>query len=136
MNTIASLSPSLMRPAPSAFGVNGATRPVPAGESPALADAKQLRQAYTQFVGETFYGQMLKAMRQSVGEPAYFHGGMAERQFQAQLDQHLAQDLAGAGAGGLADELFASQFPSEAALIEASTDTDGPLAALDQLRRR
>ena len=29
-------------------------------------------------LGETFYGQMIKAMRSSVGKPAYFHGGRGE----------------------------------------------------------
>ena len=103
-----------------------------------VENARDLKQAFTQFVGETFFGQMLKSMRATVGEPAYFHGGMAEEQFQAQLDQHLAQDMASAGAGGFADSLFRSQFPQEAALLDAEAKPagDNGLAALDALRRR
>ena len=46
---------------------------------------------FTQFVGEAFYGQMLKSMRSTVGKPAYFNGGHAEEVFQGQLDQTMAQ---------------------------------------------
>lgn len=147
MTSITSISPTLLGPAkaPQAVTDQLAAAKGAAG-SDRVAQAKELKQAYTQFVGETFFGQMLKAMRQSVGEPAYFHGGSAERQFQAQLDQHLAQDMGGAGAGGLADDLFASQFPEEAALlaeqvtlaepVTPAAPTDSPLAQLDHLRRR
>lgn len=54
----------------------------------------ELRTAFDQFVGQTFYSQMLAAMRQTVGEPAYFHGGRAEKAFQGQLDQILSEKLA------------------------------------------
>ena len=71
----------------------------PGGESAAkqLAGAgsnPKLRQAFDRFVGENFYGQMLKAMRTSVGKPAYFNGGRAEEVFTQQLDQTLSQKLA------------------------------------------
>lgn len=52
-----------------------------------------LRQAFDQFVGEVFFGQMLAAMRQSTGKAAYFNGGRAEEIFQGQLDQVLAEKL-------------------------------------------
>ena len=58
--------------------------------APAGTNKPALRQAFNDFVGETFYGQMLHAMRQSVGKPAYFNGGRAEEVFTQQLDQMLA----------------------------------------------
>jgi Rod binding domain-containing protein len=64
----------------------------PAG--PAAAADSPLRQAFNAFVGETFYAQMLKAMRETVGKPAYFYGGRAEEIFTQQLDQVMAQKLA------------------------------------------
>ncbi|TWT99365.1 flagellar rod assembly protein/muramidase FlgJ [Botrimarina colliarenosi] len=97
--------------------------------------AEELKEAFTQFVGETFFGQMLKAMRSSVGEPAYFHGGMAEEQFQSQLDAQMSQEMAQSGGGQFADGMFRQQFPDEAALLDASQETSG-LAALNGLRRR
>ena len=57
----------------------------------------ELREVFDQFVGETFFGQLLKAMRQTVHEPAYFHGGRGEKVFQAQLDQVLAAKMSEVG---------------------------------------
>jgi Rod binding domain-containing protein len=57
-------------------------------------DNAELRQAFDTFVGENFFGQMIKAMRKSTGKPAYFHGGRAEEIFQQQLDQTMAADIA------------------------------------------
>ncbi|CAL1151170.1 unnamed protein product [Cladocopium goreaui] len=63
---------------------------------------------------------MLKSMRQSVGEPAYFHGGMAEEQFQARLDQQMAADLAAGQGATFADSLFETDHPEAAALLAAA----------------
>ena len=66
----------------------------------------ELRDVFNQFVGETFYGQMLKAMRQTVREPAYFHGGRAEEVFQSQLDQVLAEKMSETSAATFTDPMF------------------------------
>lgn len=58
-----------------------------------LAKDKKTREAFDAFVGQTFYGQMLKALRSTVDKPAYFHGGRAEEVFQTQLDQMLAENM-------------------------------------------
>src|SRR5688500_16522284 len=73
-----------------------ATMPLPerltsGSPKPASDSAAELKKNFTQFVGEAFYGQMLKSMRSTVGKPAYFHGGRTEEVFQGQLDQQLAQ---------------------------------------------
>ncbi|MEX0586965.1 MAG: rod-binding protein [Pirellulales bacterium] len=65
-----------------------------------------MREAFDSFVGETFYGQMLSAMRKSVGQAAYFHGGRAEEMFRGQLDQILAQEMTKSNAGDLTGSLF------------------------------
>jgi peptidoglycan hydrolase FlgJ len=54
---------------------------------------QELRKAFQDFVGQTFYGQLLGAMRKTVGKPAYFYGGRAEEVFQNQLDQVLSEKL-------------------------------------------
>lgn len=98
----------------------------------------RVRDAFTQFVGETFYAQMLKAMRTSLGKPAYFHGGRAEEVFTSQLDQTLAQELADKSTERFIGPLFEQQFPhlaSRQATVESAAGTSG-LAALDTLRRR
>jgi hypothetical protein len=90
----------------------------------------ELRERFTQFVGEAFFGQMMKAMRSTVGKPAYFHGGRAEEVFQGQLDQTLAQHLTDASAERFAEPMFERQFPQFAAQPEPSE-----LSQLTQLRR-
>jgi hypothetical protein len=83
-----------------------------AGVRPAADDKQaELRATFTQFVGETFYGQMIKAMRSTVGKPAYFHGGRGEEVFRGQLDQTLAEHMSKATADRFADPLFDRQFP-------------------------
>jgi len=78
-------------------------RPPPAEASP---DKTRLRETFEQFVGEVFFGQMLKAMRKTVGKPAYFYGGRAEEVFRGQLDQVLAEKLARESGDQLAGPMF------------------------------
>jgi len=75
---------------------------------PPTGDEKpaELREAFDRFVGESFYGMLLKTMRQSVGKPAYFHGGQAEEIFQGQLDQMLSEQLSAASASTITDPMF------------------------------
>jgi flagellar protein FlgJ len=69
-------------------------------------DGKQLREAFDSFVGETFYGQLLSAMRKTVDKSAYFHGGRAEEVFQGQMDQILAQKLTESTASQFTQPMF------------------------------
>ena len=74
----------------------GHVKPLKPGATTAeeqLQNARDLKKAYTDFVGKTFFGQMLKAMRSTVDKPAYFHGGQAEEMFRSQLDQHMADAM-------------------------------------------
>ncbi|RIK70877.1 MAG: hypothetical protein DCC67_20535, partial [Planctomycetota bacterium] len=86
-------------------------QPQPASRQEQVAGARQLQAAYRDFVGKTFYGEMLKAMRSTVGQPAFFHGGRTEEVFRAQLDQQLADRMSDASADKLADPMFRLQFP-------------------------
>jgi Rod binding domain-containing protein len=83
----------------------------PTATEPNRAGNEELRKHFTQFVGETFYGQMIKSMRSTVGKPAYFHGGRGEEVFRAQLDQTLAEHMTAATADRFADPMFHQQFP-------------------------
>jgi flagellar protein FlgJ len=80
-------------------------------EAPQYGETDELKEKFTQFFGETFYGQMIKSMRSTVGKPAYFHGGQAEEIFRGQLDQHMAEHLTEATADQLAEPLLKQQFP-------------------------
>jgi Rod binding domain-containing protein len=93
--------------------------------------ADDVRDKFTQFVGEAFFGQMMKAMRSTVGKPAYFYGGRAEEVFQGQLDQTMSEQLTKASASKFADPMFERQFPQFAQAQPASGMND-----LGQLRRQ
>ena len=54
----------------------------------------EIRSKFEAVLGEMLFGQLFKAMRKTVGKPAYFHGGRAEEIFSQQLDQVLAQKIA------------------------------------------
>jgi peptidoglycan hydrolase FlgJ len=94
--------------------------------------AEEVRDKFTQFVGEAFYGQMFKAMRSTVGKPAYFHGGRAEEAFQGQLDQTMTEQLTKSTASKFAEPMFERQFPHLAESLRSSND----LGQLAQLPRR
>jgi peptidoglycan hydrolase FlgJ len=79
---------------------SGGTPPKPG------ADGPELRQAFDSFVGETFFSQMLKSMRKTVGKPAYFHGGRTEEIFTQQLDQVLAEKLTASSADKLSGPMY------------------------------
>ena len=92
MNTIT--SPSAVDVATSGLSGLGAPQP-PAGNS----KEAELRSTFDKFVGQTFYSQMLQAMRKTVDKPAHFHGGRGEEVFTKHLDQVLGEKLAQASAG-------------------------------------
>ena len=78
-------------------------------KKPDLAGAAQspeLRKAFDDFVGETFFGQLLHSMRKTVGKPAYFNGGRAEEIFQQQLDQVLAKNMSESSADKFTGPMF------------------------------
>jgi hypothetical protein len=70
-----------------------------------------LPDAFDQFVGDTFYRQMLKSMRSGTGKPAFLHGGQAEEIFQSQLDELMITDLVKATKDSFSADLFQQQFP-------------------------
>lgn len=103
----------------------------------AVRKSEELRTAFGSFVGETFYGQMLKSMRSTVGKPAYFHGGQAEETFRSQLDQQLAQELAEQTGDRFAGPMFEQQFPEQAELLRrADSPNSSGFDQLNTLRRR
>jgi Rod binding domain-containing protein len=102
-----------------------------------IESARELKKAYTDFVGKTFFGQMMKAMRSTVDKPAYFHGGQGEEVFTSQLDQQMADTMSNATASQIADPIFARQFPQQAKLLaDAEKATAASISDLNGLRRR
>ena len=66
----------------------------------------EMKEAFEDFVGQTFFNQMLSSMRSSLDKPAYFDGGHAEEVFQGQLDQVMAEKLSERTAERFAEPMF------------------------------
>jgi peptidoglycan hydrolase FlgJ len=66
----------------------------------------ELRKAFHDFVGQTFFAEMIKACRSSQQPSEYFHGGRAEEIFQGQLDQVLSEELSNSSADKIADPMY------------------------------
>ncbi len=112
-------------------------RPGPLTDPQQVAGAEETRATFRTFVGEAFFGQLLKSMRSTQGKPAYFHGGRAEEVFRGQFDQQLAQHMTEASAATIADPMFAQQVPAQAALLQEQDAASRPAPVeLLQLRRR
>ena len=73
---------------------------------PPTAKTSEAEQAFQEFYAGTFYRLMLKALRESQGEMAYFDGGQAERIFQSQLDEQIVQNLSQHHGSALAAPLY------------------------------
>ncbi|MCM2370455.1 rod-binding protein [Aporhodopirellula aestuarii] len=68
--------------------------------------SEPMREAFSDFVGQTLFGSMLATMREGVGKAAYFDGGRAEEVFQQQLDQKLVEEISDASASSFVDPMF------------------------------
>ena len=69
-------------------------------------DDSKLKDAFTQFVGETFFSQLIESARSGLGESGYFNGGQAEKVFTGQLDQVLAEQMTEATGDQIADPMY------------------------------
>ena len=98
------------QPAPQQEGQQGTPQPAVVFQVAEQTTDAALEAAFTDFVGQTFYGQMLHAMRSSLGKPAYVHGGQAEEIFQTQLDQILAKKMSDQSGAQFAKPMFVRQF--------------------------
>ena len=94
----------------------------PIGTSPPAGPI--LPEAFDQFVGDTFFRQMLKSLRSTTGKPAYFHGGQAEEIFQSQMDEILIEDLTKATRDSFSGNLFKQQFPKHVPASSNGQSTD------------
>jgi peptidoglycan hydrolase FlgJ len=69
-------------------------------------DTPELRKAFNDFVGQTFFGELVKQMRATVKKPAFFHGGMGEDIFQSQLDQIMVERISETSAKSFSDPMY------------------------------
>jgi peptidoglycan hydrolase FlgJ len=83
-----------------------ASSPQPLAPKLGGKDSPELREAFQDFVGQSFFSQVLSEMRKSVGKPAYFHGGMGEEMFQQQLDQILVERMSEASSEQFSEPMY------------------------------
>src|SRR5213080_1310375 len=69
-------------------------------------DTPELREAFNDFVGQTFFGELVKQMRATLHKPAFFHGGMGEDIFQTQLDQIMVERMSETSAKSFSDPMY------------------------------
>ena len=84
----------------------GQTGKAPVSLDDPNASTPELREAFTDFVGQTLFGSMLASMRKTVGKPAYMHGGRTEEVFQQQMDQHIVEDMTKSSADTISGPMF------------------------------
>jgi len=104
-----------------------------------VQQAEEVRDAFTAFVGQTFFSQMIKAMRTSTDKPSYLHGGRGEEIFQGQLDQTPSETMTQASSDDFAGPMFRNQFPHFADILQRHQQTQNgqsSLADLAQLKQR
>lgn len=65
-----------------------------------------LHEAFSDFVGQTFFAELIKSCRSTQQPAAYFNGGRAEKIFQGQMDQIIAEDLSERSADKIADPMY------------------------------
>lgn len=75
-------------------------------QTPSDSGADDLKEAFQDFVGQTFFGEMIKSFRTMQQPSKYFHGGRAEEIFQGQFDQVLTEKLSDASAEKIADPMY------------------------------
>lgn len=101
-------------------------------KSPQLSELRaELRRAVGEFVGNTFYGTLIKQMQASSFKTKYMHGGRGEDVFQGQLGIELAQRLGRSTNNPVADRMLSAierrlgrNAPSDAPIQPAREGAD------------
>lgn len=100
--------------------------PLSAISATVQTDLARLKEAVGRVVGSTFYGTLLKEMRESSLKGPIGHGGRGEEIFAAQLHGLWAENLGVATQGGVALALYKSlehqqRLVSESAFAKSVT---------------
>ncbi|MDX1969141.1 MAG: rod-binding protein [Planctomycetaceae bacterium] len=95
-----------MNPIAAAPSTELSTRLAGTSSNRVISDA-ELESTFQKMVGGLFFSQLMKSLRSTTGEPAYIHGGQAEKLFESQLDQVLIEDLAETKGSAFVGDLYA-----------------------------
>ena len=72
---------------------------------------------------------MMKALRSSTGQAAYFNGGQAEKIFQNQLDELMIERLSEVSGGIFSDVMFEEHNPKPEESDDSAVSTSGANSA-------
>lgn len=92
------------------------------------AAARQLKQMAGEVVGSTFFGTLLKMVRESELKGPYGHGGRGEEVFKAQLHGLYAERLGGAMETSLSDALYRSLERQQRAMARSRVEAGADVA--------
>jgi len=84
-------------------------------ERSSAADKEALRTDIGEFVGNVFYGTLMRAMRDSAFKGPYMHGGRGEEVFSGQLHMELAKRMGQARHDPIANSIFKAWTARDAA---------------------
>lgn len=102
------------------FNVGAAVGEAHSGES-ATPDS-ELRGIVGEFVGNVFYGTLLRQMEQTTIKGKYMHGGRGEEVFQSQLHMEYAKRLGRAPGDPIAERIYESMTRGKRAAEKRSSD--------------
>jgi hypothetical protein len=109
MTPVSSANPSIVALRGGAANETSALRSLRDGAaSKGAVDVEKLRTQVGEFVGNAFYGTLLKEMHEGGFKSKYFDGGRGEDVFQGQLNQEYVRKIARAGKDPVATQLFES----------------------------
>jgi len=84
----------------------------------------KLKELTGRVVGSVFFGEMLRAMRESKIKGTFGHGGRGEEVFSAQLHDLLAERMGQSRGNGLANLLY-ERFQHQQTLVTRPTNRQG-----------
>ncbi|MFQ5502219.1 MAG: hypothetical protein ACE5EQ_07940 [Phycisphaerae bacterium] len=76
-----------------------------AAPAPGLPES-ELRRNVGEFVGNAFYGTLLREMQDSKIKGKYFHGGRGEEIFQSQLNMEMSKRMGQASNDPIANKMY------------------------------
>ena len=109
------MTPSIATPQP-AVARNGEKRA--ASPFPSAAHQKDLFKTAQKWVGQTFFGTLLKQMHESPFKSDLWSGGRGGEAFSTLYDQHLAERMARASGRPLANSIVKHIQRSKAAQVK------------------
>jgi Rod binding protein len=110
-----------------------AVKAVDPGQGATAPTDTELREIVGEFVGNVFYGTLLRQMDQSTLKGKYMHGGRGEEIFQSQLHMEYAKRLGRAPGDPIADRIYESMTRGRRAAEKRTNAADSSVTEATHL---